>query len=152
MNFMTLSVAGAMLLSSIAGAEAAKVEFRGAFLVVTATAQCLIGANTIHWLRYNPPNLGDNGSPTRLTILIEEQGAENYTLSSGTLVGMIFRPVTMTVIIRGGFQAPAQMRITTQSPANLATANFVNFAGNIKDFDTPGCNISFKASGVRRET
>ena len=103
------------------------------------------------WVRYNPPGLGDNGPTTRFTF-IDYGGAESYRLNSGTLIGKTFKTVDLTGVYRGGFQAPAKMRITKQSPADLTTSESVVLTGNITDFDgTPGCDIQFKAAGTRRE-
>ena len=138
-------------------AQAARIEFRGTFHITSANQTCIDAGSAavghIWSLRYNPPNLGDNGPATQFSILEPTAAvAENYALQSGSLIGTVFRPVDGAGVARSLFTFPASMRISSQTPATLLlTTVSVTLAGDIKEFDgTPGCRIGFVATGYAR--
>jgi hypothetical protein len=152
-----LAIAAGLIFGVAASsATAAQVEFRGGFCLTAVNAACAaegwgIGCSAT---RYSPRRLGDNGERTRLSYF-NTFFAENYTLETGNLVGNTFRTVAGTSVGRSGSQFTSQMRITEQdpSPADISdTSPFVTLVGNIRDFDgIPGCNVTFKASGVNSQ-
>lgn len=149
-----VAYAGMMLALFASDALAATVDFRGGFCLTSITTGCIAeGWKVGDCLssRYTPPNLGTNGSSTRLSI-IGDYYAENYTLPSGSLIGTTYKTVNGTLVWSSGATFTSQMRITAQRPAPLtATSNYASITGNIKDFDSlPGCNIGFRASGTRK--
>lgn len=147
----------AVLAASIAApaASAARVEFRGGLCVLSVAPTCTAMQETsvgfCYQMRYSPPNVGTNGPATNLSIL-EYGGAQNYRLPSGSIIGTAYQAVAGTGVYRLGFTFTSQMRITSQSPANLSTAAVATITGDIKDFDfLPGCNVKFRGSGPRHE-
>jgi hypothetical protein len=135
--------------------QSAVIEFRGTLIVSSVTQACVTNGITdsgdSYRMRYSPRLLGTNGSSTSLTA-VWGFGAVNYTLSRGNLVGNIFVDVNMTGVARKAFRSIRQMRITSQSPANLTstTAN-VSLSGDIKGFlSDPLCDIHFSASGAKQ--
>ena len=147
--FLTLIISCSLASSALA----AQVQFRGAILITAATQACLDNDDAhvgdFFDMRYSPPNVGDNGVSTRMTLL-DLGCAQNFTLASGSLIGTTFRTVSSAFICRGAGTGTAQMRITAQSPANLSAANFANITGNINTFFDPGCNVQFRGAGVRK--
>ena len=139
---------------SASPAMAAEVDFRGAFCVLTTTAQC----TAVGWapgcnvnMRFSPRLLADNGAQTRLSIFDGFLSA-NYTMASGSPYGNVLQPVAGTRIGRGISTFAAQWKITSQQPPPSAiTANSpsVTFRGSIANYDNiVGCTITFKAAGI----
>ena len=150
-------VAATMFGVGVPAAFAAPVEFRGAFCLTAVNDACLaVGWNTgcFSTMRFSPPNLGDNGPPTKLSFFNIFFG-ENYNLSTGNLVGTKYKAVTGTALGRGSFQFTSSMRITTQDPKPsdlTSTSPFVSVIGDIKDFDgNTGCTVSFSGSGTNTQ-
>jgi hypothetical protein len=156
MRVQTKGICASALLAVILASPstAAEVEFRGAFCVLTTTAQCTVPG----WVagchvnfRFSPRLLGDNGPQTRLSLFDGFLSA-NYTMASGSPYGTVLLPVAGTRFGRGVSTFNAQWKITTQQPtpaALIATSQSVTFRGAITSFDNiPGCSITFKAAGI----
>lgn len=148
---MRLHLGAAMLALSSMTAQSATVEFQGMFCLTAASPVCGWEVACQSTMRYLPPNLGDNGPQTNITIY-KTLNAENLNLPTGSLVGSTFKTVNGTGLWRYVFFFTAQMKITKQTPSILTdTTPFVNIAGKVKDFDgTPGCDIDFRATGALR--
>ncbi len=130
MKLAVLAMAG--LIAATTSANAARVEFRGGLCVVSLSTACTAVDETTlgfcYQMRYSPPNLGDNGPATRLSIL-EYGGAQNYTLPTGSLIGTGFKSVQGTGVYRVGYTFTSTMRITSQTPSDPSTANVVTITG-----------------------
>lgn len=147
----------AFLFSSAATALAAQVEWLG-YICITSnplSAACVtdgIGLGECASLRFSPPNIGTNGTSTRLS-LFEQHWAENYTLPAGSLVGTTFQTVNGTGTAKGVWTFNSQMRMTqTPAPANLTAATkTVTLTGEIQDYDgAAGCDVTFRAAVTLR--
>ena len=144
-----------VLLASASTAWAAHgMEFIGQLNIGKVTTACTtaneVSVNDIYAFRYNPPNLGGSNADTAFSIFAQG-GAQNYDLTSGTLVGTTFQVVQGVAVYRFGYTwGTSAMRITKQNPATLAlTTTTVVLAGDIKNFDNvTGCTVHFNGSGV----
>jgi hypothetical protein len=138
-----------------ATAQAAHVQWKGTFCITAEAGTCFWNAGC-YPMRYHPPNLGDNGPPTNLSVFSAGQGGglggqtDNYVLQSGNLIGSTFKAVDGSGIGRGAYTFSAKMRITKQTPKVLTeTTTYVTLAGSIKGFDNSStCNVDFIAQGI----
>jgi hypothetical protein len=143
------------LAAMTSSASAASVEFRGSLCIVQASAACLprepneVTLGLCYEMRYSPPNIGGNTASTNVT-LFRPVGAQTYRKASGSLIGTTYQTVAITTIYLNALTTTATMRISTQTPATLATAKSVEMTGNIKKFDAlAGCDVEFRAAGTR---
>ena len=147
-------VAIAVIGLTASSAVSQTIEFRGALCLATTTSAC----STAGWnvgdcflMRYSPPMLGTNGTGTEVT-LVGQSYADNYSLSTGDLIGTTMKPVVGLHIGRTGYSFSSTMRIQAQKPSPLlSTSKSVSFVGNISNFaDSANCSVSFRASGSLR--
>lgn len=150
MRHLTLTTAAVALCCAASQAQAGRVDFAGRFHMTAQNAACVSFGDGIQPadFRYRPPNLGTNGTATKLTV-IEGWGAENWQIASGSLIGTSWVTVTDTGIAGGAGQITTKMRIRSQVPATLtATTPSVTIIGDIQNFqEDTGCTISFVATG-----
>lgn len=144
-RFFFLALAGVIL---TALPVEARTRFAGTLKIQSASAGCLntVGLDTIH-LVFNPPNLAGNGADTYLSLFYPE-GAENYHLASGSLVGNTYIAVQGTSIWNTAYTFAPQMRLTNMSPAvPINTSPTIALVGDAKGWDgTPSCNVHFVAT------
>ena len=152
---MKLILAAALALGFVSTAVTAQtVEFRGAACLTSVSASCPASGWTVGdctLLRYSPPNLGTNGAITDFSLLGQSY-ADNYSLATGTLVGLAMKPVDAYHVGRTGYKYAATMRINKQTPTTLlATTASVSLTGNITNFSNSlSCNVAFRASAALR--
>lgn len=145
----------AAFLATATTASAAIVEFRGVFVITALTSACEVFGWSVGSLAkspYTPPNVGDNGPSTRLSIFFTIY-AENYRLPSGALTST-FQNVDAGGLGRGlfTFDNQAKMRLTLSKPSTVtATTQYIRMKGQIKNFnDIPNCKVTFRAAYVQR--
>ncbi len=125
-------------------------HFRGSACVISATAGCSaqgVGVGNCMAARFTPPNFGSSGNATRLS-LFHNYYTQNASYFSGSLVGTVFRNVTMSQIGNGASTYPVTMRIPSQVPANPATAAALTVIADINAFQS-GCNVRLRFQGQR---
>lgn len=145
---------GAVLALAASPAAAQTVEFRGAACLTTVSSACTPlgwGVGDCFLMRYSPPLLGSNGTGTEFT-LVGQSYADNYSLASGSLIGVTNTAVVGLHAGRTGYSFNSTMRIQQQLPNPLiSTSKSVNFVGNITNFnDSLNCAVGFRASGTNR--
>lgn len=148
-SLSSLTLAFASTLASSAVLAQAPGHFRGSACVISATAGCAaqsIAAGFCVSARFVPPNFGSSGNNTHLSLFYPF-----YSQSAsyrGSLVGTVFRGVTMTQIGGGASTYPITMRIPSQVPANPATAAALTVIADINSFH-PSCNVRLRFQGQR---
>jgi len=165
MSLGTFSRRGAIALASGVGilfgtavaANAQKVEFRGGVYLSEFSADCAdngwpAGGYQYANVRYRPPKQGDNGPTTRLAFHFEFWST-SFVLQKGAL-GKKFKKVVAGATGSSTYQYPnnPRIKVTSMTPSKVtASTTEVAIAGEIQGFDeTPGCNVSFRASMTRR--
>lgn len=148
-------LAVACMFAGIGVADAAAAnQFRGNACIITATAACApsgFEVGNCAAARFTPPNW--NGNPDRTGISFYwGYYAQNYSNTSGSLVGTVFRPVQGGGIGSGIFTySGATARIGGQVPAvPAAGAAFLSSTIFINRFDNVvGCNVALRFQGQR---
>ncbi|MCB1377578.1 MAG: hypothetical protein KDK89_04275 [Alphaproteobacteria bacterium] len=136
-------------------AALALTEFKGEFKVTAQNQTCtdISGDLTVlTWkMRLMLPNLGGNDARTSLTIIQDGVGAANYTLASGSLIGLTFQSVSFANVYRYAGRGTAKVRFTSQRPSVPTNATTdIRIKGNIRNFDgDSGCNVTFSATGFK---
>jgi hypothetical protein len=143
-------LAGITLAGATAVASAQTVEFRGSATVTATSTACeeagwIVGEKTDANMRFRPPNVGDNGKDTRLAIYYPFY-AMSFVLEKGRL-GTGFKPVVAgaTGSATWVFEAKAEARVTSLSPATITTkTKQVTIKGELRGVDEiADCVLSF---------
>ena len=140
----------ACLAAAIFGATpASATQFRGGGFISDFSSECMAsGWGGIQMLtsRYRPSDLPDNGSRTRLTLMLEP-GTLSYA-TEGRFSGS-FSPVDAVAIYSGPWQQvnpQPRLRLLPGSSINIgAGTSLITLNGEVRDFDEiAGCNMRFR--------
>lgn len=148
----TIAAAFPLLLLFSTSALADNGEFVGPFNVKATSAGCngypQLGAGRL--IRYFPPEVGDNGPETNVTIREWDYAGltQNFSLDSGSLIGTTLKTVSAAVIGQAAFSGTAKMAINSQTPATIAaTTKSIKIAGRIVGFHgDSACTVVFEAT------
>ena len=142
------------LFVNVGSASAQIVEFRGTFIITKLNNTCsnegwILGE--ISTTGFRPGGVGSNGS-TGLSIFYPFF-SEGYRYSGPVedlTQGDFLNVAGAGVWGNGPFNISAKLKLTSVKPLPiLPTTNFVTLVGQFKDFDVPGCNISFRMTANR---
>lgn len=146
MRYLACVIAASAFFSPICSASAqSPTHFRGKACILTMTASCQVTGFRVGQCAnamFRPPNYGGSGNWTNMTLLWD-YFAQGFYYSSGSLVGLTFRPVIGTGVYTNAYNFNAQIRIPAQSPANPVGAAALVSTIDINDF-RPGCNIRIR--------
>ena len=145
-----ITTTAVLLLASVIPCQAAKVEWRGAAMLVTATTACgteyMVGQAIP--IRYRPSGLGDNGTKSSIAF------HQNFYGQAFPVDGR-FTTNTLTSVAAGqvganwgAFTNQAKVNIFGISPASYnETTVTLSIFGLIQNFgDVSGCNVSFRSA------
>jgi hypothetical protein len=141
-------------LALMGGATQAMAEWRGIFLVTSATPQCeedqTAEVGTTGKMRFRVPNVLGNNNTTRFTF-VYEWGAQSYARVGA--VGSVFVPMNGGGVGSGPYSfSNATARIVSLSPAApTASTQFVNIVMQINNLEGAiGCNVTLRSALNRR--
>ena len=129
--------------------------FDGPMKILTASSSCSYFAGNIFTAMYMPPNIGSNGSGSRLTVLNvrDEQGASMalYQLATGSFKTSDGSAVTVdenNVGVGYAGSGQSQITITQQVPATpISTTISIKLVGSIAGFSgNSACTVGFNAT------
>jgi hypothetical protein len=140
-------------------ASAAKIVFRGAMVVESASEACgvlpYIEQGALFATAYRPADLGSNGPSTTVLSLDGTVDAADYVvwrvvLEDGSLSGE-YQPVNGLSLNFEEIklkESSSRMRLLEQTPSTLtATSKFVFMRARIRDFGgAPECTLTFRAA------
>jgi hypothetical protein len=152
-----LLLAGVMTVALLTSAQATPLGlFDGPMKILTASSSCGYFAGSIFTAMYMPPNVGSNGSGSRLTVLMnvrDEQQASMalYQLATGSFKTSDGSAVTVDENNMGvglAANSTAQITITQQVPkVPVDTTVSIKMAGSITGFSgKPDCTVGFDAT------
>jgi hypothetical protein len=126
-------------------------HFRGSACIISVNAGCApqgVSVGNCMTARFTPPNFGPSGGPATRLSLFTDYYTQNVNEPTGTLVGAIFRNVTISQIGNSSSSYNATMRIASLTPAIPATAASLTVIADVNGLQA-GCNARFRFQGQR---